>query len=58
MASVVLFPFAALTLLSWFRIPCQSREADFVALIPQGLFAPSVFHLIRKRFLREDNEGH
>jgi hypothetical protein len=56
-ALVALFPGAAWGLLVSLHIPYQSKEADFVALIPQALFAPGIFQWVRKRFEREDPKG-
>ena len=50
LVAIMLFPLLAWVLLVLFHIPYQTREADFVALIPQALAGISFFHFIRRRF--------
>ena len=50
LVAMVLFPLLAWVLLFLFHIPYQTREADFIALIPQAIAGPSFFQFIRRRF--------
>ena len=50
LVAMVLFPLLAWVLLMVFHIPYQTREADFVALIPQALAGVSFFQFIHSRF--------
>jgi hypothetical protein len=50
LVAIVLFPLLAWILLVLFHVPYQTREADFIALIPQTFIGPSYFEFIRKRF--------
>jgi tellurite resistance protein TehA-like permease len=51
-SSVILFPLLAWILLISLHIPYQTREADFVALLPQGFLGIALFNFIRKRYER------
>ena len=57
LAAMALFPLLAWSLLILFHIPFQTKEADFIALIPQGIAAPSFFEFIRRRFGSGEKPG-
>ena len=50
LAAMALFPLLAWMLLILFHIPYQTREADFIALVPQALVGFGFFEFIRGRF--------
>lgn len=52
LVATLLFPLLAWLLLMSFHIPYQTREADFIALIPQAIVGISFYHFIRRRFER------
>ena len=49
-AALVLFPAVAVLLLKMLRVPYQAHAADFIALLPQAVLAPSFFSFFRNRF--------
>jgi hypothetical protein len=50
LAAMAMFPMLAWLILVTFHIPYQTREADFIAMIPQAVAGIGFYNFIRKRF--------
>jgi hypothetical protein len=56
-AAIALFPGMAWVLLILLHVPYRTREADFIALIPQAFLLPSFFQFVRSRFESRPQPG-